>query len=33
MEKLFKSEKLYWNDKLSKFESYSESVKEFCNEN
>lgn len=32
MGKLSKSEGIYWNDILAKFESYTESVKDFCSE-
>ncbi len=32
MGKLSKSEEIYWNDILTKFESYTGSVKDFCNE-
>lgn len=32
MGKLSKSEEIYWNDILAKFESYTGSVKDFCNE-
>lgn len=32
MGKLSKSEEVYWNDILSKFESYAGSVKAFCDE-
>ncbi|MEG2353349.1 MAG: hypothetical protein RSB70_01755 [Clostridium sp.] len=32
MGKLSKSEVLYWNDILAKFESYTGSVKDFCEE-